>query len=602
MKNIFKRRSYTRFIGALIAVAMVSACGKDFLNREPLSQLSPSSSFNSQTQLELYTNSFYNDVLPGAATIYMENAGVDDIITSELQPEVTGNRTIPVSGGGWDWDALRNINFFLQNYHKGHLSDEVTASYVGVARFFRAYFYFEKVKRFGDVPWYSSAIEANDSAMLYKKRDSRTLIIDSVIADLDYAIAHLPQNTSVDQVTKWTALALKSRVCLYEGTWRKYHANDIFGKDSYGNLLAGWQDLLQQCITASEALMKSGKYSIYTSTPDKAYLELFSSPTPISTEIILARTFSADLGLRHSLNFYTVSTSNWKPGLEKKLVNSYLMKDGSRFTDKAGYQTMQFSQETQNRDPRLSQTIRTPGYTRIGTTAPVAPNLGASLTGYQLIKFVADPSQDGFNQSTTPLPIFRYAEVLLNYVEAKAELGTIQQADIDKSVKLLRDRVGMPDLDVASANANPDPYLAAQYLQVKGANKGVILEIRRERRIELVMEDFRWDDIMRWKAGHLLAEQFYGEYFPGAGSFDLNGDGNTDMVIYSGDKPAMQPGVTYMKLGSDIALKNGTNGGNVVVSGGVSKTFHEDRDYLFPIPIQERLLNPDLSQNPNWDK
>lgn len=602
MKNTFNRNSCTHFLGALIVVAMVSSCGKNFLNREPLSQLSPSSSFNSQTQLQLYTNSFYNDVLPGAATIYMENAGVDDIITSELQPEVTGNRTIPVSDGGWDWDALRNINFFLQNYHKGHLSDEVTAPYAGVARFFSAYFYFEKVKRFGDVPWYSSAIEANDSVMLNKKRDSRSLVIDSVIADLDYAIAHLPQNTSVDQVTKWTALALKSRICLYEGTWRKYHANDIFGKDSYGNPLTGWQDLLKQCITASEALMESGKYAIYTSTPDKAYVELFSSPTPISGEIILARTFSSDLGLRHSLNFYTVSTSNWKPGLEKKLVNSYLMKDGSRFTDKADYQTMQFGQETQNRDPRLSQTIRTPGYTRIGSTAPVAPNLGASLTGYQLIKFVADPSQDGFNQSTTPLPVFRYAEVLLNYAEAKAELGTIEQADIDKSIKLLRDRVGMPDLDVASANGNPDPYLAAQYTHVKGADQGVILEIRRERRIELVMEDFRWDDLMRWKEGHLLAEQFYGEYFPGAGSFDLSGDGHTDFVIYTGDKPSTQPGVTYMKLGSDIALKNGISGGDVVVSGGISKTFHEDRDYLFPIPIQERLLNPDLSQNPNWDK
>lgn len=602
MKNILNRRSCTRFIGALIAVAMVSACGKDFLNREPLSQLSPSSSFNSQTQLELYTNSFYNDVLPGAATLYMENAGVDDIITSELQPEVTGNRTIPVSGGGWDWDALRNINFFLQNYHKGHLSDEVTAPYAGVAKFFRAYFYFEKVKHFGDIPWYSTAIEANDSAMLYKERDSRTLVIDSVIADLDYAIAHLPQNTSVDHVTKWTALALKSRVCLYEGTWRKYHAGDVFGKDSYGNPLTGWQDLLQQCVTASEALMESAKYSIYTSTPGKAYLELFSSPTPLSGEVILARTFSADLGLRHSLNFYTVSTSNWKPGLEKKLVNSYLMKDGSRFTDMAGYQTMQFGQETQNRDPRLSQTIRTPGYTRIGSPTPVAPNLGASLTGYQLIKFVSDPSQDGYAQSTTPLPVFRYAEVLLNYAEAKAELGTIQQADIDKSIKLLRDRVGMPDLDVASANANPDPYLAAQYTHVTGADQGVILEIRRERRIELVMEDFRWDDIMRWKEGHLLAEQFYGEYFPGAGSFDLSGDGQTDFVIYTGDKPATQPGVTYMKLGSDIVLKNGTSGGDVVISGGVSKTFHEDRDYLFPIPIQERLLNPNLSQNPNWGK
>lgn len=602
MKKTFNKNSCINLIAAMVVILLAGSCGKDFLNREPLSQLSPSSSFNSQTQLALYANSFYNDVLPGAAELYMENAGVDDIITSEMQPEVTGNRTIPVSGGGWDWTALRNINFFLQNYRRGNLPEDITAPYVGVAKFFRAYFYFEKIKRFGDVPWYSGAIEANDSVMLSKARDSRMLVVDSVMTDLDDAIAHLPEDKAIDQVTKWTALALKSRIGLYEGTWRKYHANDEFGKDMNGKPLTAWQELLQQSVAASEMLMESGKYAIYKSMPDKAYGELFSSSAPLSEEIILARTFSSDLGLRHSLNFYTVSTSNWKPGLEKRLVNSYLMKDGSRFTDQAGYMTRQFSRETQNRDPRLSQTIRTPGYSRIGNTALAAPNLGASVTGYQLIKFVSDPSQDGYNQSVTPLPVFRYAEVLLNYAEAKAELGTLQQDDLDKSIRLLRDRVGMPDLDVAAANAHPDPYLAAQYLQVQGKDQGVILEIRRERRIELVMENFRWDDLMRWKEGHLLTNQFYGEYFPGAGSFDLDGNGNTDFVIYTGDKPATQQGVTYMKLGSDIALENGPGGGRVVVNGGIVKNFQENRDYLFPIPIQERLLNPHLSQNPNWDK
>ena len=576
----------------------LSSCNKDFLDREPLSQLSPNNSFSSASELELYTNSFYNDLIPSGPNLYSQS--IDNIVTNSVSSTITGDRTVPVSGGGWGWGALRNINFFLQNYTKGNLSDIISAPYVGVAKFFRAYFYFNMVQTFGDVPWYSQSIDANDSALLKKPRDSRMLVVDSILADLNYAIAHLPTGKSYDKVTKWTALALKSRVCLYEGTWRKYHANDPFGKDSYGKPLTGAEALLQQCADASDSLISSGKYSIYTSDPATAYQELFTAPTPISSEIILARTFSSTLQLFHTVNYYTVSPSYGKPGLSKKLVNSYLMKDGSRFTDILGHETMQFYEEVQNRDPRLSETIRTPGYMRMGTNVVLAPNFGATVTGYQLIKFVTTPPDDRINGNTNPLPVFRYAEVLLNFAEAKAELGTLTQADIDRSIKLLRNRVGMPNLDIAAANADPDPYLASQYINVSGANKGAILEIRRERGIELVMEGFRWDDLMRWKEGHLIALKFYGEYFPGPGSFDLNGDSKPDVVIYTDTKPPVQQGVVYLKLGSDIALENGANGGRIVVNGDVAKTFNEERDYLNPLPTQEILLNSNLTQNPNW--
>lgn len=581
-----------------IFLGLLSSCKKDFLDREPLSQLSPNNSFNSASELQLYTNSFYNDIIPGGVSLYNETA--DNIITTTLSDQLTGNRTVPVSGGGWSWGALRNINFFLQNYTKGNLPDNISAPYVGVAKFFRAYFYFNMVQTFGDVPWYSGAIDANDSALLQKPRDSRILVVDSILSDLDYAIANLPTKTSYDQVTKWTALALKSRVCLYEGTWRKYHENDAFGKDSYGNPLTGATELLQQCADASDSLMRSGKYTIYTSNPATAYQELFTSPTPISSEIILARTFSSVLQVFHTVNYYTVSPSYGKPGLAKKLVNSYLMKDGSRFTDIPGNETMQFYEEVQNRDPRLSETIRTPGYTRTGSSVVLPPDFGATVTGYQLIKFVTVPSDDRISGNTNPLPVFRYAEVLLNFAEAKAELGTLTQEDIDRSIKLLRDRVGMPNLNLADANANPDEYLASQYTHVTGGNKGVILEIRRERRIELVMEGFRWDDLMRWKEGHLIALQFYGEYFSGPGSFDLDGDNKPDVVIYTDTKPPTQQGVVYLKLGSDISLENGTNGGNIIINRDIPKTFNEGRDYLSPLPTQEMLLNTNLQQNPGW--
>lgn len=294
-----------------------------------------------------------------------------------------------------------------------------------------------------------------------------------------------------------------------------------------------------------------------------------------------------------------MSPSFGKPGLEKKLVNSYLMKDGSRFTDKPGYNTYGFFDETKDRDPRLAQTIRTPGYKRVDGTTVLAPSYSGTVTGYQLTKFVTSAVNDANSKSPNPLPIFRYAEVLLNFAEAKAELGTLTQGDLDKSVKKLRDRVNMPGINLMLSNSNPDPYLASQYTHVSSANKGVILELRRERRIELVMEGFRWNDLIRWKEGHLLTEQFKGAYFPGTGNYDLDGDGKTDLVIYTGNQPVV-PDAQFLKLDVDISLENGSAGGNIVVNPNTPKTFREERDYLFPLPSQDLLLNPNLKQNPNW--
>ena len=587
---------------------LLGSCSK-FLDREPLSQISPDNAFSSESEMQLYIHSLYGlfPTADGTFPYGIYNESFDNIVLTSLSNQLTGNRVVPVTDGNWgnsasttgggvgSWGNLRNINFFLQNYQKGHLAPNVSAPYVGAARFFRAWFYYNMVALYGDVPWISTAIDANDSTLLGKKRDSRLLVIDSVLADLDYAIANMTAAKAIDQVSRYTAMALKARVCLFEGTFRKYHANDVFGQN-----LSGATDLLQRCAGICDTLMSTGGYKLHTSNATTAYGELFSEQAADPNEIILARTYSSSLAVFHNLNYYTLSPSYGKPGLEKKLVNSYLMKDGSRFTDIPGYDTITFFNETQNRDPRLSQTVRTPGYTRIGATQKLAPDFSATVTGYQMTKFVADASQDANARSVTPLPIFRYAEVLLAFAEAKAELGTLTQADIDRSVKLLRDRVGMPDLNLAAANANPDPYLAGQYTQVSGVNKGVILEIRRERRIELVMEYFRWNDLMRWKEGHLLAQQYKGEYFPGPGTFDLDHNGTPDVCIYTGTKPAAQPGVVYLKLGSDIDLENEASGGDIVINKTIPKLFNENRDYLFPIPLQEILLNPKLTQNPNW--
>ncbi|MBT1704621.1 RagB/SusD family nutrient uptake outer membrane protein [Chryseosolibacter indicus] len=585
MKNI----NSAILIAASALVAM--SCNDDFLERYPTASASPPTFFKTESDFRTYTNLFYS-YLPGDAAIYGESA--DNIVKSSVDREIAGTRLVPTTDSKWDWRPLRSINFLLNSENvKNYKDAAIRDKYVGLARFFRAYFYFEKVKIYGDVPWYNVVIEPTDEANLYKPRDPRTLIMDSVLADINFAIDHLDAAKDVERVTKWTALALKSRICLYEGTWRKYHTEfNLPDADRF----------LNECVAASEALMNDGPYQVYTKTTGpsgKPYQDLFATLKldPVADEVILGRRYSGDLGLKHGLQFYITSRTQGKPGLEKRLVNSYLMADGSRFTDIPRYDTLQFYDEVQNRDPRLAQTIRTPGYTRIGEKTPVAPDFEATMTGYQPIKWMNAVTYDGNNQSIQDLLLFRFGEVLLNYAEAKAELGILTQADIDKSIRLLRDRVGMPNLDVAEANALPDPYLMAMYQNVKGDNVGVILEIRRERRIELVMENgLRWEDLMRWKEGHLLTATFQGMYFPRPGLYDLDKNGTMDVEVYSGSKPPAKG--PYQIPASD--LSNGTKG-NILTNKNIIKTFNELRDYLWPLPVEDRTLNPNLEQNPYWN-
>lgn len=586
------------FRSFIVLVALLSTVGcSKFLDRDPLSQISPANAFNSEKQLALYVNSFYDQCLPNASNddkgfyaLYNEKA--DNIASFDVDDQITGNRKIPVSGGGWSWSSLRNINYFIQNCHNGNLDPKVVNKYLGVAKFFRAFFYFSMVTRFGDVPWYSTSIEANDSTLLLKARDPRTLVMDSVLSDINFAIANLGTDKNTAAVNKWTALAFKSRMCLYEGTFRKYH-------DELN--LPGSTDFLKNAADAALQFINGSPYSLYMgSDPNKAYQELFTTASVSNSEYILTRSYLASASIYYSANYYTLSSTFGKPGFEKKLVDGYLMKDGSRFTDRTDFDKISFFEEMKNRDPRLSQSIRTPGYKRLGASAVSVPTFVSTVTGYQPIKFVSDASEDG-NNSKFPLPIFRSAEVLLNYAEAMAELGSIQQSDIDISIGKLRTRAGMPNLNVAFANQNPDSFLAGQYSHVKGTNKGVLLEIRRERRNELVMEGFRWNDLMRWREGKLLTAQFKGIYFPGLGDYDLDGDGKPDINVYAGSKPTTTAG-QVLKLGVDVVLENGNSGGMVLVNPSIKKTFDEGKDYFFPLPIQDLLLNPNLVQNSGWKK
>lgn len=570
--------------------ALFSSCNDGFLERYPLDQLSPETYFQTENELKTFTNSFYA-LVPGAPSdggSSIWGTYIDDEATFSVSDLVAGTRTVPTTGGGWTWDMLRNINFFLENVNRFPGDAGIRNHYVGLARFFRAWFYFEKVARFGDVPWYGQTISSDNKELLSKGRDSRILVMDSILTDIDYAILNLRDQPDSKEITKWTALALKSRIFLFEGTFRKYHGLD------------GYERMLDECITASHDLIQNSGYSIYKSTAQTAYQELFTATNAISQELILAREFDLTIPFTHSVNFRTNSSSYGRPGVTKQLINSYLMDDGLRFTDQPEYATMQFFEECQNRDPRLAQTIRTPGYKQIGEDKTSVPDFTASMTGYQYIKYILAPVHFSLG-CDNDLPVFRFAEVLLNFAEAKAERGTITQGDLDMSIELIRDRVGMPGIDLAWANTNPDVYLEEQYRNVTGANKGVVLEIRRERRIELIRENLRWNDLVRWKEGHNLTRPFLGMYFPGAGEYDLDRDGSIDVVLYTGSEPSNKiASAQYYKIG-EVDLVNGVAGGNIIVNRTVPKSFDENKDYLYPIPTQERILNPNLTQNPGWD-
>ena len=325
----------------------------------------------------------------------------------------------------------------------------------------------------------------------------------------------------------------------------------------------------------------------------------------LTDEVILARDYNKDYAVSHVSGATMTNGSRGCPAVTKKLIASYLMKDGSRFTDIRGWETMNFVQETQNRDPRLAASIRTPGYKRMGESVTTSPDFKVTFSGYHPDKYLTTPGDQDI-ASDIDLIIWRTAEIYLNYAEALAELGTLTQADLDMSVNQLRKRAGVTaGISLAEANANPDPFLTdadwggyQSPVLLADANKGVILEIRRERAVELCQEGFRYYDLMRWKEGKLFEKPFYGMYFPGEGIYDVDGNGTSDLEIFTGE--AASSTATAKKLNEDIYLKDGTSG-LVWLHKSVLRNWDEEKDYLYPIPKDERnLTGGALTQNPGW--
>lgn len=578
------KRKYLLY--SLIAGAFtLTGCNDAFLERSP-QNLNDQTFWTTPNDLRTYANAFYGILPDGVANISDQNS--DDMVPRNISTFIWNQYTVPAEDGEWsksDWQNIRNINYFMTHYGTVEGDEAEINRYVGEMRFFRALEYFSKVKTFGDVPWLEEDLNV-DSEELYGPKMARDSVVQKIIADLDFAIQWLPDGRVVstgddaNRITKDVARHVKARVCLHEGTYYKYH-------DELGYSSAESNALLQEAADEAETLMNSGRYAIY-STGDTAhdYYNMFIMQDKSNlSEAILYIDYAEPLR-RHNMGHGAYEAL---AGFSKDFVDGYLYADGLPKALTAlptGDDTM--AEELANRDPRATQTIRNDAffagnssYTVIVTKPDSIGSDDAYITqfvptGYQTIKGY-DPATAhlGNTLETHDGIAYRYAETLLIYAEAKAELGTITQDDLDRSVNVLRDRVGMPHL-TTSVNFN-DPnwpnygYTLSPLLQ----------EIRRERRVELAGEGFRFADICRWKAGQILNNvmTYVGKKITAGSSIAADGLRSTQGYV--------------------IIYGNYTNK-DLSYQAGKSRTWN-DKLYLYPIPTGELQRNPQLlPQNPGW--
>jgi starch-binding outer membrane protein, SusD/RagB family len=575
-------KRYIKVIISILALNLIfNACQEDFLDRHPLDQVTSVDFFKQPKDLEVYMNQFYNTGLLPEYTNYGEDFGSDNAIQRAPVERLKGTRVVNTTGS-LPYGNVRRINYFFDNYKSVEEENDFDdyKQYLGEAYFFRGLIYFNLLKSYGDIQWITTELQP-DSPELYEARDPRNIVADNIIAALDSAAMYLTddRDNGASRVHKWMALLLQSRVALYEGTWEKYHDGTEFGVENPNP-----EKYFNKVVEATTAIMQSGKFDIYsTGNPSTDYYELYSILREYSSneEVLFWRKMDHSVGYISSPN-RNRNNSMSRPGgnsFTKELADSYLCTDGEPVAVSSlfqGYTTI--SDEMENRDPRFRQTIAHPDdiwqvfddtdgsvhyWSEMYEILNSASNQD-SPGGYLIIKgYHPYRSEQLYNNEENPSIVYRYAEVLLNFAEAKAELGTLTQSDIDNSIKKLRDRVGMPNLVLADIADDPNwdfPDLSPE-----------INEIRRERRVELAGEGFRWDDIARWAAADELIVNQRPKGFLAAqlntNPFPVDEDGFLDPY-----KNAIPDGYGF-KL---------------------------DRDYLNSIPESEIVLNENLKQNPGW--
>lgn len=584
---------------------MMASCKDDFLERAPLTNINDANFWKTDNDLKVYVNNLYNvaTLLPNylgeslSQGPYGEDAirGSDSYASLNYNRRMNGETILPETGAGWgvaDWLVLRNINYFMDHYKNAASPWNNVKQYVGEALVFRSIFYFNRVRTFGDVPWASTTV-AMGSDLLYSGRTPRNIVVDSLLHDLDLAIEYLPARGSTawnGRITKEVALAFQARVALYEGTWERYHNRKNTPFKVAGSDGTKYIKKAEEAAAALMALAQTNGYPALANVDvENGYWKLFNQKDYTSNkEVLFWRKYSLPEGLTHRWVGYTSNGGSY--GVTKSMVDSYLCMDGKPIAVSPLYKgESDLKTVVTNRDPRLNQTIQVDDGKHLIWASPEmlfttpafeGPNDRVCATGYQLYKgHSADYSElfNGFS-STTGLIHFRYAEALLIYAEAKAELGTITQADLDKTVNALRKRVGMKEGLLNMSDITTDPNW-----EFNGISP-LLQEIRRERKVELACEGFRVDDIFRWAAADELI----------AGKAPLGAMRN-QWDNYPGVAPSFPAALKAIPINSQ-----GYIAPYAKTLGETGYKFRLNRDYLSPIPTNEITINPALKQNPGW--
>ncbi len=547
---------------------------EDFLDRPPLDEIGQSSYWKTAIDLENYIIKYYAKFPTAAGDVfsipyYYES--FSDNMTQGRTPKPILDGNVQPNTGTWtsQWNDIRSINIFFDNYQKCEDPFVEYKHTLGEAHFFKAWFYFQLVEKYGDVPWYSTTITPEDEDLLYKPRDPRTLVVDSILMHLDkaaqYLDSHAESSYGNTSLTKEAALAFKTRVALFEGTWQKYHKNTPFGTEG-----ADYNKYFMECVNAAEELM-NGDYrvGIYnTGNPESDFHNLFILGNHSATEeVLFYRAYSITAGATTPMNRYaTIIPENY--GVTWELVSSYLGRDGMPYdylglasTTKGNDFLSTIGQEV---DPRLRSVIWIPGQIVFESPEYIfdKPQLEQSPTGFQPRMYARSdiaatvPDDSGYI-------IFRYGEVLLNYAEAKYELdGTVAYEQLN----LLRERAGMPEFVVNPQDS--DPNLVDYGYPISDE----LYEIRRERRVETAIQTLRKQDWLRWAAHSLFkGKRFKGYPFKQSEFPDYPAELDENGLL------DFQKSVLPDGLG-----------------------FRPDRDYLESIPQTEITLNPNLTQNPGW--
>lgn len=588
---------------AFVAASILpfSSCS-DFLDREPITKPEAGNFLTGAIQVENYINGLYMP-LPSFSKfglgVRSEEKNSDNIIAEKYDARLHGQNN--QFSGASDWQTgyqnLRKVNYFFHNYKVPEAQEnEDVLSLKGEAYFLRAYWHFDLLKKFGSIPVMDAFWDENATiAGLQIPAKTRNEVARFILSDLVEAknLLHSRGKYSGIRINKEAAMVLAMNVALYEGTWEKYHSSDDFASSTNeSNYFLGevinWGNELFGC---GIDLYKTGQ------NPGDAFAALFNSKDLSGMgEVLLWRKYSSDEGVFHDVNGNLkagVVDSEGAAGITQSLVDNYLNADGT-FIDPTNEKFKDFKETFEGRDPRLIQTVMNEGakFASATTATPMhleeytdekkntisPPKLAGdgntrSLTGYHIRLGIDTTFVSGNGE--TALPIIRYAEGLLAYAEAAAELEMWSDDIANKTLKALRERAGVKYLAPAKdANFTDFSYTLTPVLQ----------EIRRERRSELALQGFRLDDLMRWKADKLIVGK------RGKGAYV--GD---ESILFKSYSPDNQKRIRERLTLDDNKWADPMAG--TLPSG---YQFHADRDYLLPIPPSELELNKKLKQNPKW--